>query len=193
MACAIWYGDGGGSLIYCCHLRIQFNHAFFLGTLSIPGINFIGDPGGETFSNNGIDNIGSILPCELVYFLFYCWESSPDLIVWLCKFEHEFNLQTFKEWYWNVFDIRIFDDLLFATSKITKVKNSNILKGWKISTTIDGNKAVNLSFTLIFSSEGRRADKNSNRVRIWWLTRVGFHINQSKSKRYLINKSKFRN
>ena len=153
---------------------------------SISGINFVADPGGKRFSNNGVNNIGNILPWELVSFPFHCWKSVPDLVVWLCKLEHGLDLQTFEKRYRNMFDLRIFDDPFFATSKITKVKNGNILKGWQISAAFGRNKAEYLPFILVFGSEGTRADKDFLWVRIWLLIRVRLHINQSWQKRYLI-------
>ena len=167
MARASQGADSSGSLVDGGDFRIQFDHAFFLSPLSISGINSIVDPGGKIFSNNGIDYVGSILPRELVSFTFYCWKSVPDLIVWLCKLEHGLNLQTFEKRYRNVFDLRIFDDPLFATSKITKVENCHVLEGWQISAAFGGDKTVNLTFILVLSCKSTRADENFRWVRIW--------------------------
>ena len=137
------------------NLWIKLNHHFlFLCNIKVSGIQLCINPFSKRRSNNGMNNVGYILPGQFFCLFFTTWQC-------LCNFRIEFSIikhvlyaQAFKLGNGYVKDIFSGYPASLYSSNILQMPNSNIFYWWQINVCFCCEKPIYLSFASILCRKG---------------------------------------
>ena len=132
------------------------HHVLFCFDLVISLLHLRLNPFSERISNDGIYDVGDILPGQLLH-LFFNREVPGYLRISTSEHLHILDSQTLELWHIDVLGLVALDPLLGSRLNVLQMPNSDILEGWEEDMDLRGQEAIYFSLALEFGSKFRRS------------------------------------
>ena len=132
------------------------HHVLFCFDLVISLLHLRLNPFSERISNDGIYDVGDILPGQLLH-LFFNREVPGYLRISTSEHLHILDSQSLELWHIDVLGLVALDPLLGSRLNVLQMPNSDILEGWEEDMDPRGQEAIYFSLALEFGSKFRRS------------------------------------